>query len=163
MPKGAFTMSIRAIVVLLAALVAPAIANAGPVELTSAVFVERRSVDATGKETISLVTADRVVPGDKLRFVIRYRNGGQTPAADFVITNPVPASVAYVAADGLPLPMVSVDGGYTYGDLARLFVKAADGSERPARAADVTHVKWQFAEKLAGGTAGEVAFRAELR
>lgn len=156
-------MFIRAIFALFATASMPLAAKAAPVELNSAVYVEHRSVDAAGKEAITLTPADRVVPGDKLRFVIHYRNAGQAPAADFVITNPVPASVAYIEADGAPKPVVSVDGGSSFGDLADLIVKTADGSERPARADDVTHVKWQFAERLPGGGAGEVAFRAELR
>jgi uncharacterized repeat protein (TIGR01451 family) len=162
MRKDSPTMAIRFALALVASLVAPA-ALAGPVELTSAVFVERHSVDAEGKASLRLVPAERVVPGDKLRFVIRYQNAGATAAADFVITNPVPASVAYVAAEGEPPAVVSVDGGASYGDLAKLFVRDDDGTTRAARAADVTHVKWQFAQKLAGGSSGEVAFRAELR
>ena len=160
--EGARIMSIKTLFALVLLLV-PASALAAPVELTSQVFVEHRSIDTDGNERISLVVAERVVPGDKLRFVIRYKNAGPTPAADFVITNPVPASVAYIGPEGAPQPVVSVDGGNTYGDLAALKVKQSDGTERAARATDVTHVKWQFADKLPGGSAGEVGFRAELR
>jgi uncharacterized repeat protein (TIGR01451 family) len=146
-----------------AGLLSPSLAAAAPVELVSSVLVERRSVAADGTETVSLVPAERVVPGDKLRFVIRYKNASDKAAADFVITNPIPASVAFIAADGNIAPIVSVDGGATFGTLSSRVVKQPDGTERPARADEVTHVKWQFAEKLAGGSAGEVAFRAELR
>lgn len=157
-------MKLRAILIAVATVfLTPAIAAAAPVELTSNVFVERRGVLPDGKEELKLVPAERVVPGDKLRFVIRYKNAGDSAAADFVITNPIPASVAYIAAEGNFAPVVSVDGGATFGQLASLFVKASDGGERPARADEVTHVKWRFSEKLAGGSAGEVAFRAELR
>lgn len=143
------------------AVAAPALA--APVELASNVYVERQSINANGAEVVTLSPAERVVPGDRLRFVIRYNNTGGAAAGDFVITNPVPASVAYVGADGAPAPVVSIDGGVSYNELDALSVTQDDGSVRPARADEVTHVKWQFSERLAAGTSGEVAFRGELK
>lgn len=152
-----------ALVALATAFMTPNRAHATPVELTSKVFVEKRSVSTDGKEQVQLLPAERVIPGDKLKFVIRYRNAGDAAAGDFVITNPIPASVTYLGAEGSFAPVVSVDGGATFGELSTRVVKEPSGTERPARADEVTHAKWQFAEKLPAGASGEVAFRAELK
>lgn len=152
-----------ALIAMLTALLPIAPAAAAPVELVSNIFVEKRGVDATGKETVSLLPAERVVPGDRLLFVIHYKNAGAEAAGNFVITNPVPQAVAYVGTEGVPPALVSVDGGTTYGELATLRIKDAFGNERAATPADVTHVQWKFAEALPGGKTGQVAFRAQLR
>ncbi len=140
---------------------APAIA--APVELISNVFVEQRIIAEDGHETIKLLPAERVIPGDKLRFIITYKNAGEAAAGDFVITNPVPESVAYAGWDGDFPPVVSIDKGKSYGVLEALLVRTADGAERPARPDDVTHVQWKFANPIPGGGAGQVSFKAELR
>jgi uncharacterized repeat protein (TIGR01451 family) len=152
-----------ALTALAAALTASAPALAAPVELTSQIYVERHHSASDGTDTVTLVPADRVVPGDRLLFVVIYRNAGDRAASDFVITNPIPASVAFVAAKGDLEPTVSVDGGASYGTLASRRIRQPDGTLRPARPDEVTHLQWKFESALAGGGAGQVAFRAELR
>ena len=79
-----------------------------------------------------------VTPGDKLVFELSYRNGGAQPATGFVITDPIPPSVDLLPAATSAGAIFSVDGGRTWGPLAALRVATADGSGRPATAADVT-------------------------
>src|SRR3546814_2301425 len=57
--------------------------------LFRSVFVERVSTDAEGKPRILLEEPKVVVPGDRLVFVLNYRNAGAQPADKFVITNPM--------------------------------------------------------------------------
>ena len=140
---------------------APAGALAGPVELTSEIFVERTETAADGSKSVALVPADRVVPGERLRFVIRFSNPSEEAASDFILTNPVPDSVAYLGAEGPVEPKVSVDGE-TYGALAELVVTEAEGGSRPAQASDVTHIRWAFGS-VAPRSSGQVLYRGELR
>ena len=154
-------MIFRALIIAAAALVAPTAALAQPIELKSEIFVERLQAQTDGSEATVLVPADRVVPGDRLRFVISYANPSDQQASNFIITNPIPASIAYLGADGPATVTVSVDGK-TYGDLAELVVREADGSERPAQTSDVTHVQWAFAA-IEPQSSGQVLYRGELK
>lgn len=118
-----------------------------------------RSVEENGvtKETLEAPTS--VIPGDRIVFRTRYHNGGSQPAKDLVISNPLPDAVMLAEAGDFD---VSVDGGATFGKLADLTVKAADGTSRPAELADVTNIRWILAE-VDPGQSGEVKFFAVVR
>ena len=132
------------------------------VALTSEVLVERTVTDASGAAHVSLQAPGVVTPGDHLVFVLSYRNNGAAPAADFVVSNPIPDSVVF---DGTQSPgaVYSVDSGRTWGALAALAVRGADGNSRPATLADVTGVRWRFAQAIAAGSGGELRFRGVVK
>lgn len=140
--------------------VTPSFAN--EVALTSEVLVERVQQDAQGKNVTTLEAPKMVTPGDKLLFVLSYKNGGSEPASDFVINNPMPDAVAFAGTDS-PEAQLSVDGGKIWGALNTLQVTEADGKVRPARAEDVTHVKWQFTRAIPAGGEGKVSFRGIVK
>ena len=146
---------------LAAALPGPALA-ANHVALDNNVFVERVSTDAEGKQRILLEEPKVVVPGDRLVFVLNYRNVGAQPADKFVITNPMPSAVRFADA-GDTQPLVSVDGGKQWGLLADLSVLAPDGTRRTAQPADVTHLRWAFQKPIPAGAAGKLMFRGVVK
>jgi uncharacterized repeat protein (TIGR01451 family) len=138
-------------------------AQAAGVQLTNSVFKEVEKKTAAGKIETKLVPAGVVVPGDRMLFVMGYKNTGTKPAGNVIITNPVPSEVQYVRAQDGGEPVVSVDGGKTFGNIASLIVKNPDGSSRAARASDVTHVRWQISRALTPGETGQVSFRGQLK
>lgn len=143
----------------LLALAAPvAAAAADPVSLTSKVFVERVKPGPDGRPVTVREEPGVVTPGDKLAFVLSYRNSGAQPATGFTLTNPIPPSVDFVGTDDAGAS-VSVDGGKSWGALASLKVTAPDGTSRPAVAADVTHIRWSLGRPIAAGSGGELSFR----
>jgi uncharacterized repeat protein (TIGR01451 family) len=143
----------------LLALLAPATAFAADnVSLSSKVLVERVKPGADGKPVTVREEPGVVTPGDHLVFVLSYRNKGAEPATGFTLTDPIPPSVAFAGSDDASA-VVSVDGGKTWGALASLKVVAADGTSRPAIAADVTHIRWSFGRPIAAGSGGELSFR----
>ena len=145
------------------ALLAPAAAwAADEVRLTSEVFVEHQVPQPDGSVRTVREAPNVVTPGDKLVFVLSYRNEGAAPATGFVVTNPMPESVTY-ADSASPGEIVSVDGGQNWGELGSLRVRNADGSQRPAVAADVTHVRWRFAAPIAAGEGGNLSFQGVVR
>lgn len=145
----------------LGALAAPAAAlAASQVTLASEVFVERVLKDPNGKARTVLEPPRAMVSGDRLVFVLSYRNRGAEPAADFVVTNPVPDAVAFAGAENAE---VSVDWGRNWGQLASLTVRRSDGTFRPARPGDVTHVRWSIRQAIAAGQTGTLSFRALAR
>lgn len=150
------------ILLALLAFAAPAAAAGADVTLASDVFVERTSQDAQGKKKVALEPPGIVTPGDRLVFQLSYRNGGAQPATGFEVTNPVPASVVFTGVDDASAK-VSVDGGKSWGALAALEIAQPDGSKRPAAAADVTHVRWSFAQAIPAGTAGKLSFRGVVK
>lgn len=153
----------RKLLILLLATLAPAPAfAANQVALDNIVFVERVSTDASGKQRVLLEEPKVVVPGDRLVFVLNYRNAGGEPADKFVITNPMPSAVRFAgAADASPI--VSVDGGKAWGALDTLSVVQPDGTRRPAQPADVTHIRWAFQKPIPAGGTGKLMFRGVVK
>jgi uncharacterized repeat protein (TIGR01451 family) len=145
------------------AMIAPAAAMAAQdVSLASEVFVEKTVKDAKGQaKTVREVPA-LVTPGDRLVFVLNYKNQGAQPATGFTVTNPVPAAVAFASVEGAG-SAVSIDGGKSWGQLSALKVKQADGTSRAAAPADVTHIRWNFAQPIAAGSGGQLSFRATVK
>src|SRR3546814_14906176 len=130
----------------------PALA-ANQVALDNHVFVERVSTDAEGKPRILLEEPKVVVPGDRLVFVLNYRNAGAQPADKFVITNPMPSAVRFADA-GDTRPFVSIDGGKQWGLLYDLSISMTDGTRRAAQPADLTHLLLALQHSLPGGGTG---------
>jgi uncharacterized repeat protein (TIGR01451 family) len=150
------------ILILLAFLLPSAALAQNQVALNSEVFVERTTRDANGVARVALEPPGVVTPGDPLVFVLRYRNNGATPAADFIVTNPIPDSVSFVGTESAGA-VYSVDGGRTWGALAALQVRNADGTSRAAGPADVTHVRWRLAQAIPAGGDGELRFRGVVK
>lgn len=135
---------------------------AAPLQLSSDVFVERQIVRADGTKTVVLEPPHLVTPGDNLVFVVKYRNVGKATASNFVVTNPLPAAVAFNGtSDGLEV--VSIDGGKSWGILGTLRIAKADGTVRTAQRSDVTHIKWNLNQPLTAGAEGKLIFRGVVK
>ncbi|HEX8388550.1 MAG TPA: hypothetical protein VF636_06000 [Sphingomonas sp.] len=134
---------------------------ANDVALKSTVLQEK-TVQVQGQARTVLEAPKLVTPGDKLVFVLEYRNQGAKPAADFVVTNPLPSAVAFERAES-PGAVVSADGGKSFGELARLTVANPDGTRRPATATDVTHIRWTLQTAIPAGQGGKLSFRGRVR
>jgi uncharacterized repeat protein (TIGR01451 family) len=132
------------------------------VSLTSEVLVEHVKQQADGSSKVVREEPNVVTPGDKLVFLLSYRNGGAQPATGFVVTNPIPASVAFTGGESEGA-IVSIDGGKSWGPLVSLKVANADGSMRAATPDDVTHIRWSFAQPIAAGRAGQLSFRGVVK
>jgi len=137
-----------------------AAAPAGPVQLTSYVMVEKIAMVDGHQQTV-LKAPKPVFPGDHLLFQTSYKNSGTKAADHFVVTNPVPSSVAY-AGESTAGAEVSVDGGKHYGQLTALSVTTANGQSRPARPEDVTNLRWTLAT-IAPGTSGTLKYRGIVK
>jgi uncharacterized repeat protein (TIGR01451 family) len=152
----------RFLLTLLALLLPGAALAQSQVALTSNVLVERTVTDANGAARTALEAPGIVTPGDRLMFVLAYRNNAATPATAFEVTNPIPDSVSFSSSESAG-SVLSVDGGRTWGELGALRVRNADGTSRPATAADVTHVRWRLAQPIPAGGTGELRFRGIVK
>lgn len=142
--------------------VTSAAAPASDVTLTGAVYVERQHGGDDGRHSI-IASTDSLRPGDRVVYLLSWRNAGGRPMRGGVVTNPLPRAVAFQAAARGSGALVSVDGGRRFGPLDRLRVRDEDGSLRGARPEDVTHVRWALPDTLAPGARGVLSFRAVVR
>jgi uncharacterized repeat protein (TIGR01451 family) len=150
-------------ILLILAMIAPAAATAAQdVSLASEVFVEKIVKDAKGDPKTVREAPGVVTPGDKLVFVLSYKNQGTQPATGFAVTNPIPVAVAFAGAESGGSD-VSVDGGKSWGQLVALKIRQPDGTSRAAAPADVTHIRWNFAQPIAAASGGQLSFRAVVK
>ena len=162
----------RVIAVLVASLLlTPAVVTAqqgGGVELISRAEVEVIQKNETGESVKKRVEASKanVVPGDTVIYTVAYSNNGNQPATNVIINNPVPEHMLYLdnSAEGAGTRIdFSTDKGKSYGPLAALKVTNKAGRERPARAEDITNLRWTIEKPLAPGGKGTVSYRAKLK
>ncbi|MBD2841893.1 hypothetical protein [Erythrobacter rubeus] len=132
-----------------------------PVELSGDVLLAKTVSDASGVERIELVEPDLIVPGDRLVFGTMYKNSSAEAVTNFTVTNPLPEAVR-LAPDADAELVVSVDGAKTWGILANLTIVSANGAERSAIHADVTHVRWTL-DAIAPGESGRLEYQAIIR
>ena len=141
--------------------VAPAaLAAASPVTLESVVKLDK-TVTENGQTKHVLSDPKKVVPGNHLVFLITYRNSGDKPVQNFVVTNPLPSAVV-LGDDGFGSFDVSVDGGKAWGKLVSLKIGDGKGGVRAAQAADATHVRWVI-PAIAPGASGTLEYHAVVR
>ena len=154
------TLTITVLVLLLAG------AAYADVELNTLALTEITTTNEEGQEVTTRVEAGKVVPGDEVIYTITFANHGTEPAADVVITNPIPEHMVFTQVEESPRGAkvsMSADGGSRYDAPRNLTVTDAKGQTRPAKASDFTHVRWTFQNPLEPGAEGSVSFRAQLQ
>jgi len=151
-------------VALLFALSAATAQEATRLDVTTVVQKEETFVNESGDQETRLVPAESVVPGERVVYTITFRNLGDEPADNVVVTNPIDRNLTYVDgsafAPGTRLEF-SVDGGTTFGPAGELTV-VENGSRRAATPDDFTHVRWVMNTDLAAGAQAMARFAAVL-
>lgn len=136
----------------------------GHLNVRTVVQKEEVITDDSGETTRRIVPAESVVPGEHVIYTITFTNISDETADNIVITNPISADLTYVEGSAFGPGTViefSIDGGQSFASAERLVISAA-GVERPAEAADFTHVRWTLQNELAAGAQGMARFRATL-
>jgi uncharacterized repeat protein (TIGR01451 family) len=150
---------------LLLAGIAAAQTTVDPLSVKAIAEVESKTVDG-GRESVKLVSADRVVPGDRVIYTLEVRNTGATALEAPTVVHPIPEHMRYVADSAVgPGAEVSysIDGGKSFERAENLMVKSADGQSRPATAADYTHIRWHLKNDLKANSVAFVRFRALVK
>jgi len=155
-------MNIRTLAAIAGTLLMAVPAYAQAVTVETRLYLETYVTAKDGAIERKLAPAATVTPGDRLVYVVTYRNGSRQPVTDFVVTNPVPMHVAF-AGEESPGAEMSVDGGKNWGALTALRIANANGTTRAARRDDVTHLRWRIAQPIAAGGEGQVTFKARLK
>jgi uncharacterized repeat protein (TIGR01451 family) len=133
-------------------------------------FSNKAEVDITvkkdGKKEVKRVPAKKVAPDGEVIYTTTFKNTIDKPISNIMVTNPVPANMLYTAdsANGANTVITySVDGGKTYDAPEKLTVAGKDGKQRPAQAADFTHIRWIYKGDLATGKSSDVGFKAKVK
>jgi len=136
----------------------------GSLDVRTVVQKEEVVVNEQGEEVRRLVPAELVVPGESVFYTITFRNVGEEAADHVVITNPIADDLTYVEGSafgpGTEIQF-SADGGATFAAPDELTV-TEQGTERPAKAEDYTHVRWVMNNDLEPGAQGSARFAAVL-
>ncbi|HEV7612689.1 MAG TPA: hypothetical protein VGO37_12475 [Steroidobacteraceae bacterium] len=113
-----------------------------------------------------LVSADRVVPGDRVIYTLEIRNAAPTAMDAPSVTYPIPEHMRYIADSAVgPGAAVSysIDGGRSFERAENLKVRTPEGRLRPAAAADYTDIRWQIKNSLRPNSVAYVRFRALVK
>ena len=105
----------------------------------------------------------RILPGDEIFFSVRFSNAGTEPAEDIVITNPVPEHMILkpMTIHGENASVIlSIDNGKSFDRQEALFVVEEDGTKRPPKPEEYTHIRWSFSKEIMPGEQGSVGFSA---
>jgi uncharacterized repeat protein (TIGR01451 family) len=123
-------------------------------------------VSLNGRDTIKLMPADHVVPGDEVIYTLEIRNTGATPVLAPSVRFAIPNHMRYLA-DSAAGPgadvSFSVDGGRTFDVPENLLVAGPAGQWRAATAADYTHIRWQLKHRLKVNSIAFARFRAVVK
>ncbi len=142
-------------------------AFAGGKGMTLKIMVEQEVTvtNEKGEKETRRVAANKIVPGDEVIYTIHYLNSSSAPAKGVFITIPVAEHTRYrnESARGADTEITfSVDGGKHFAAPDHLAVPVGNGRQRPATAADYTHIKWKFNAPVPPGASGAVSYRAVL-
>ncbi|HUQ53787.1 MAG TPA: hypothetical protein VM692_16275, partial [Gammaproteobacteria bacterium] len=139
-------------------------AERGCIELKTVAEIQEAYVDDRGNAATRLVPAAKVVPGDEIVWTIVASNVCKTAAGNVAITNPVPAHMRYVGSSAFG-PGADIEfslDGSTFGGPAALVVAEADGSRRPARADEYSHIRWVLPRPMGPSEQLIVRYRATV-
>lgn len=139
-------------------------AERGCIELKTVAEIEEPYVDERGNEAKRLVPAAKVMPGDEVVWTIVASNVCQTPAGDVAITNPVPEHMRYVGntAFGPGAEIVFSLDGTAFATPDALIVAEVNGSKRPARADEYSHIRWVLPRPMGPSESLVVRYRATV-
>lgn len=128
------------------------------------VEIEKVVENSDGSQSVTLVNADLVEPGETLFYSISYENDGTESAENVVLIMDVPREVTFVdgSASGASTVTFSADNGSTYVARGRLTVNEGQ-TYRSATGDDITNVKFTMEKPVAPSAKGKVAFKAILK
>jgi uncharacterized repeat protein (TIGR01451 family) len=137
-------------------------AERGCIALKTVAELRQSYVDEMGKSATRLVPIAKVVPGDEVVWTITASNVCAKPAADVAITNAVPAHMHYLGDTAFG-PGADIEfslDGKSFAAPEALLVAAADGTKRPARADEYSHIRWVLGRPMGPSESLIVRYRA---
>lgn len=144
-----------AMATLMATMAASAGATQTGVEISRAIFIERKAPVAPGRMALSLEPATTLKRGDVVVLMLEWNAPGRGQA--FVVSSRLPRDLAFRRSGGMN-PQVSTDGGKRWGTLGTLRI-----GNRVAAPEDVTHLRWHVSDAEAALGRGTLTYSAIVR
>lgn len=136
------------------------------VKLLNSIQKVETFVNEQGEVERRLIEAKSVVPGDELRYVIRFKNeGDQTvDAGTIVITDMIPEHTEYLkdTAYGSGTNISYSLDGNEFAEAGELVVADAE-LKRTAQAKEYSAIRWRFGPALEPGESSYVSFNVRLK
>ncbi len=130
------------------------------------VYKEVRTQTPTGEVKLTREAAKLVTPGENVIYALEFKNDKAEPAGDIVLTMPIPKDVAYIegsAETQLASLTYSADNGDSFSSRESVMTIDNDGSLRPAKPEELTHIRWSVSEEIAPNAGGELSFKGRLK
>ena len=140
-------------------------AQATGLKATQTVELASVAIAADGSEVVSYAPAVEVEPGEQVRYTLSYVNDGPQPAENVSLVMPVPQEVSYLEASvsgASSAVLFSADAGQSFAARDAVFVGEGE-TARLATAAEITHIKWDFAEPIEPAGIGAISYEAVLK
>lgn len=130
------------------------------------VYKEVRTELPSGEIALTRAEAKLVTPGENVIYALEFENDKAEPAGDIVLTMPIPSDVAYIegsAETQIASLTYSADNGDSFMPRDAVMTIDTDGSMRPAKAEELTHIRWTVTQKIAPSEGGELSFKGQLK
>jgi uncharacterized repeat protein (TIGR01451 family) len=137
-------------------------ASASPASVEAKLVGFKVARDANNKEVLS--PADKVAPGDLLKYQVTYQNNGKSLLKQLTATLPLPVGTTYVAGSAKPAnAMASVDDKTFAAMPLKRMVKKADGKleEQLIPLTEYRALRWNLGELAEKGKV-EVSARTRV-
>ncbi|HEX7854118.1 MAG TPA: hypothetical protein VF503_10520 [Sphingobium sp.] len=138
---------------------APIRPSAAPMALDGHLLVE--TVSGRGEERRTLREAAEARSGDRLIFLIRYRNTGSTALTGYDFVSPIPRGVR-ILSDRADTVRVSADDGRSWVRPDSPSQADGHGEWRPAEDRTPTQIRVRLDRAIAPGETGAIAYRGLL-
>jgi len=124
--------------------------GASPVSVTTNSYQEITVKDKNGKKVKKWVKASKVVPGTIIKYVDTIHNDTNTSLKDAKVSNPINKNLVLVKGSESSKvkfkTLYSVDGGKSFNEPSKLFVKAKNGKKRQATVKDYNAIQFILSE-----------------
>jgi len=161
MRKGwLFTLAALVALIALAAVASPATAQQAAQALQ--ISARNTTAEADGRDALG----DVALPGDVLEYTLAFTNLQSEALERVVLTDPIPAGLQIVLGsagadqDGVAVEFSLDDGGSWASSPTIRVEQAGQTVERPAPAAEYTHIRWTLSDRVAPGATVTARFRA---
>lgn len=136
-------------------------ASDAPMAIDGHLLVESLDGPQTQGEKRTVRVPAEVRSGDRLIFLIRYRNKSEAPLRGYDFVAPVPRGVK-ILPDRADAVRISVDGGRNWSRPDSPVLIDAQGRLRSTDDLTATHVRLRLDRRIAPGEAGTVTYRGLL-
>jgi len=140
--------------------------GASPVSITTSSYQEITVKDKNGKKVKQWVKASKVVPGTIIKYVDTINNNTNANLKNAVVSNPIDKNLVFINGSQSSkvklITLYSIDGGKSFDEPSKLFVKDKNGKKRQATAKDYNAIQFILSDVPAHSKV-DVEYKVKLK